>query len=416
MTSADTDPGPPTPDWLFAAHVIVGAPLAEDASPNFDTDSTSRRPTTLFVPPATPGFNSRTVAKPVVHFWHTANSPTPDGWVGSQPDININQVLQGVDIDIGPGNVGAIGVMHLGAQGSSIEDVTVWAEDAAAGISGGAGGGGSHANVRVVGGRFGLDLRAAQPAPTVTAATLSNQTCSSILYIGRGPLTLVGARIEWHSHSSDAVGLVAAGLPNKAFAGDCSLPVTAHPRSDGSTTQPFDGSVSIIDSSFDIAPPSQPAAATRAVVPMIASEKSVFMKGVYARGFRTLVELSGQAVLQPLLSMPRTAGSTANELQWNLVAEFAASTEPEPYYKSVSLNVCPAVAAPVLTVRLLLPPPQLQSNFQLHDAHLHWWHTTIKWSSVAPAAAATSEPPASTPVATCVGRTDIPDLSLHCSC
>ena len=341
MTSADTDPGPPTPDWLFAAHVIVGAPL-HAGKPK--SDATTRRPTTLFVPPATPGFTSPVLAKYVVHFWHTANTPTPDGWVGSQPDININQVLQGVDIEIGAGNVGAIGVMHLGAQGSSIEDVTVWAGDAAVGISGGAGGGGAHANVRVVGGRFGLDLRAAQPAPTVTGATLQNQTCSSILYVGRGPLTLVGAKIEWHTPSRDSVGLVAGGLLNSAFTGSCSLPIPAHPRSDGSSTAPFDGSVSIIDSSFETTPSRQSVGTFSVAAPMITSKKNVYLRGVYTKGFSTLVQLSGESVLAAL---PQPSGATTapgSQSEWNFVTEFAAATAPKPYYKSVAFAIAAAIS------------------------------------------------------------------------
>ena len=74
---------------------------------------------------------------------------------------NINQIVQGIDISIGSGNYGAIGIRHRGAQGSAIEDVTVWAGDASVGIVRAAGGGGAHTNVRVVGGRFGLDLRLA---------------------------------------------------------------------------------------------------------------------------------------------------------------------------------------------------------------------------------------------------------------
>lgn len=176
-----TDPGPPTPSWLYAAYVVVG----QQPAPGWDPGTP--RPTTLWLPPETPSFTSRNVSRPLIHFYHTGEDSF------AQPDININQVLQSVDVSIGEGNIGAVGVMHLGAQGSGLEDVTVWAGDAAAGIVGGAGGGCSHSNVRVVGGRFGMDLLAAQPAPTVTGAVLVNQTCAAVIYQGRGPLTIVGA-------------------------------------------------------------------------------------------------------------------------------------------------------------------------------------------------------------------------------
>ena len=82
-------------------------------------------------------------------------------------------------------------------QGSSIEDVTVYAgKDAAVGISGAAGGGGAHVNVKVVGGRFGLDFRTSQPAPTATGVTLINQSCLPMIFNGRGPLSLIGAQVN----------------------------------------------------------------------------------------------------------------------------------------------------------------------------------------------------------------------------
>ena len=70
-----------------------------------------------------------------------------------------NNVLMSIDVRVGPGNVGAIGINWRGAQGTSLEDVTVYAGDAAIGISGLGGSGGSHSNVTVIGGRFGIDGR-----------------------------------------------------------------------------------------------------------------------------------------------------------------------------------------------------------------------------------------------------------------
>jgi hypothetical protein len=44
-----------------------------------------------------------------------------------------------------------------GAQGTSMQDVTVWAGKGFAGICGGDGSGGSNINVKVYGGQIGLD-------------------------------------------------------------------------------------------------------------------------------------------------------------------------------------------------------------------------------------------------------------------
>ena len=166
LNCSQTWSGPWSPPFRTGTHVLVGETPREAGG---------ERPS-LLLPPDTPGFTDRSAGKIVLFFWHqNPNSASTQ----TQPMNNINQILQGVDIRIGKGNYGAIGIRHRGAQGSAIEDVTIWAEDASVGIVGAAGGGGAHTNVRVVGGRFGLDLRLAQPAPTVVGASLVNQTCSA---------------------------------------------------------------------------------------------------------------------------------------------------------------------------------------------------------------------------------------------
>ena len=314
MTTAGTDPGPPTPDFLFAAHVIVGARYPAGTQRSAAT-SLQRRPATLFVPPNTPGFTSRAMSKFVVHFWHTGSRPDQS----SQPDININQVLQGVDVEIGHGNVGAVGIMHLGAQGSSLEDVTVWAGDAAVGIAGGAGGGGSHTNVKVVGGRIGLDLRASQPAPTVTGAILINQSCSAIIYAGRGPLSLIGARIQQlHPVSTASPGTIAAGLNTEtAFQGDCALPTAPERVSDSSF---FGGSISVVDSVLERSDTGLTPA------PAVVSEHGVFLRNVYTKGIDSIVVL-GNGSTNPVL---RSLGVD----DWTHVQEFAVAQRPRPFHYS----------------------------------------------------------------------------------
>ena len=108
------------PPFRVGSHVLVGeTPPANGARP------------TLWLPPDTPGFCNRSAGKIVLFFWHQDDVA---GWPASvpktQPMNNINQVLQGIDIRIGARNYGAVGVRHRGAQGSSLEDVTVWAGDA----------------------------------------------------------------------------------------------------------------------------------------------------------------------------------------------------------------------------------------------------------------------------------------------
>lgn len=252
-------------------HVIIG---------EVGRDSGARP--VLWLPPRTEGFTNAAMGKFVVFFWHAATNSTPGKF--NEPMNNINQVLQGVDLRIGAHNVGAIGIRHQGAQGSSIQDVTVWAGDALVGILGAAGGGGAHINVKVVGGRFGMDLRLAQPAPTVVGAILINQSCSAVVYQGRGPLTLVGARIEQSTPTYfGSPGLITAGVDESLFTGNCTLPVVPYPGWYGFA--PFGGSVSLVDVMIERI---EPNATTIIDMPAIAFNRSVYARNVFARGFKTI--------------------------------------------------------------------------------------------------------------------------------
>jgi len=151
----------------------------------------TRRPRIVLAPNA-PGFGDPEKRKYVVHFWRgSVKSPTRP-----QPNASFNQMFVGIDIAIGPGNPGAVGIRHRGAQGSGVQDCTIDATHGHTGIEGGCGSGGSHANVTVIGGRIGADLNEAQPAPTITGFTLIGQTEMAIRYSGYETLTAVGLRIE----------------------------------------------------------------------------------------------------------------------------------------------------------------------------------------------------------------------------
>jgi len=87
------------------------------------------------------------------------------------------------DVVIGAGNPTAVGVRMRGAQGSSIEDIAVFAApDAFAGVAVVSGSGGAHGNITVVGARISLDARETQPSATISNLRLFNQTCAAILH------------------------------------------------------------------------------------------------------------------------------------------------------------------------------------------------------------------------------------------
>jgi len=101
--------------------------------------------------------------KPVFWFWASpANNCQQNGCVpgSSNPEefesgVNFNQVIRGIDIDLNKKPM-AIGIHHGGDQGSSVEDVTITATDAYAGVRGhGGGAAGGMFNVEIIGGQYG---------------------------------------------------------------------------------------------------------------------------------------------------------------------------------------------------------------------------------------------------------------------
>jgi hypothetical protein len=86
-----------------------------------------------------------------------------------------------------------------GAQGTVIENSTINVTHGTVGIEGACGSGGGFANVKIIGGRIGLDASASQPAPTITGVTFAGQTESAIVYRGRQTLTATGVRIAVHT-------------------------------------------------------------------------------------------------------------------------------------------------------------------------------------------------------------------------
>lgn len=155
--------------------------------------SSAKRPK-IRLAPRSPGYDNPDRPKYVLHFWARGNgkeSPQTE----PQPNINMNQMLIGIDLEIGEGNPGAVAIKHQAAQGSSVQDCTIDARHGRTGLEGGAGSGGSHFNVTVIGGRIGVDYRFTQPAPTIVGFQLIDQTERAILSSSRQTLTVVGCRI-----------------------------------------------------------------------------------------------------------------------------------------------------------------------------------------------------------------------------
>ncbi len=147
-----------------------------------------------------PGFDDPARPRPVLYSLSFL-SPTQ----ADNPYISFNQMIISLDVELGKGNHGAIGVDHQGAQGTVTEDVHVRAYGAFAGFRGASGSGGGASHISVEGGRYGLYLdnvdpfarfSGSQPCPVISGLVLSGQTEQSIHAAVRGPLTLVGADIS----------------------------------------------------------------------------------------------------------------------------------------------------------------------------------------------------------------------------
>lgn len=126
----------------------------------------------------------------------------PCGGLGStnpeheQSNINMNQVFRGIDIEISGDYVGAVGIRHAGSQGSYIEDVSINADGAYAGIYNAPGQGGGTINVTVDGGQYGFYGTKIARYPVLVGVRFLDQVTSSIHWDGQHNLTVVGFEIK----------------------------------------------------------------------------------------------------------------------------------------------------------------------------------------------------------------------------
>ncbi|TWT84029.1 Pectate lyase superfamily protein [Planctomycetes bacterium CA13] len=164
----------------------------------------------LLLAPRSPGFSDPEQLKIAVHFTNCNygfdKGDYQQGPLHPQANINYNQVFSDIDIVIGEGNAGAVGLRMQAAEGSSAQNVTIDATHGHTGMLGAAGSGGSHHNITIRGGRIGIDTHGfppesrvdgsgTQPTPTMVGITLINQTEAALVNKSRGPLVAVGWRI-----------------------------------------------------------------------------------------------------------------------------------------------------------------------------------------------------------------------------
>lgn len=212
----------------------------------------------LYLAPRSPGFTDPDRKKIVVHILKHAYDK---GYGNYDSGESMNQVFRSVDIVIGEGNHGAIGIRMCAAEGSTIQDVTIDATHGHTGMRGAAGGGGSHHALTIIGGRVGIDTQGWEPefrddgigtqvTPTLAGITLVGQTEAALIQKSRGPLVGVGWKIVFHGKGPAII--------NHA----------------NSPRNPFDGGLCLIDSTIECKQP---------VPAIISAERSFFLENVFIK-------------------------------------------------------------------------------------------------------------------------------------
>ncbi|MFP4379441.1 MAG: glycosyl hydrolase family 28-related protein [Candidatus Sumerlaeia bacterium] len=189
------------------------------------------------------------------------------------------QSIMGIDIKVGPGNDGAVGVRLQGAENTHIEDMTIdLSESGHTGLWGPPGSGGSTHKVRVIGGLYGVstyDARAipgvdaqhpqnTQPTPTLSGITLENQAAHAVMVDTRGPLVMVGCRIL-----RDRPG--PAIILKDKWQGDC-----------------LSGQINLIDSTIEYASPSD----ENIIMAMDGDGRSFILENCWLRNVRQVFDES----------------------------------------------------------------------------------------------------------------------------
>jgi len=192
--------------------------------------------------------------------------------------IAFNLTLKNITIDLN-GNANTVGVRAAGAQGSTIENVTVLAEGAYAGFQNGFGEGGGMFNIRVVGGKHGLVLTDGEQSLNfhIAGAEFINQKESVFRGASYGPSTFTGLRIV-----KEKPALFSIIDPSQATTINLKKAIGGPPYVKG---------LSIIDAVIHI---TNPEAQTEEVFDLY-NANNFYLKNVFIKGVTNLIGWTGNA-------------------------------------------------------------------------------------------------------------------------
>lgn len=147
-----------------------------------------QRPT-IYLSPYSEGFTFRDHHKEVIHIY---NGACPEE---NAAPASIENMITGLNIKIGEGNIGAVGVSFYAAQGCSMEDCVIDVGDGYCGLWGAAGNGGSHAQNVICGGRVGVDLSKGTPGAVMSGFVFDHQREHAIIAGTKQAVDFVGCAI-----------------------------------------------------------------------------------------------------------------------------------------------------------------------------------------------------------------------------
>ena len=294
----------------------------------FGSSKDSSKRATIKLSPSLPGFNNPAIPKYIVYFWSRSHEGIENEYPPSGNAL-INALFVNIDIIVGHDNDGAVGIRMRGAQGSSIQDVTIDATYGLKGIEGGAGSGGSHHHVTIIGGEIGADFSEAQPAPTISGFIFSNQRKHALFYSGMETLSIVGCSFKKESAEPIVIGcggkIVQQGLITMM---DCELS--------------FPDSVST-----GIA---------------VQSDRSIYMRNVYIYNSSILLDTP----------LKKIQGSVS----WSCVKELALGIDPPPYQDQQFITAAVLNGEKTFDYRDITaqtPPADLINR--------HIWQQIISWET-----------------------------------